>query len=42
MKDEAREHEKEETTEAQHHPVSGHPITEEEAKAEAEETEKEE
>ena len=39
VKDEAKEHQKENTTEAQHHPVSGHPITEEEAQAEKPESE---
>jgi hypothetical protein len=32
VKHDAREHEKEVTTEAQHHPVSGHPVTAEEIK----------
>ncbi len=32
VKDDAKEHHKEEVTEAQHHPVSGHPVTAEEIK----------
>ena len=33
VKDDAKEHEKEVVTEAQHHPVSGHPATAEELAA---------
>jgi hypothetical protein len=35
VKDNAKEHDKEVVTEAQHHPVSGHPVTAEEIKEHA-------